>query len=296
MNKIKVILPLLLSLSLVFSVTACDGNPQEDGALSGALDITGSNTVTPVTTVFAEEFMSMYPGVNISVSGPGSGAGIAALINRTTDICQSSRSIRDSEIDQAAGAGVDVVETRVATDAIAVIVHPSNPVSELTIQQLSDIYSGKITNWSEVGGDDKTIVVLSRDTNSGTHVYFKEAVVQMRGLAGEDRDLEYGERAQFLPSTSAGVSEVAGNPNGIFYIGLGYLDDTVKALGVKTTAQGEAVIPSMETALDNTYQIARGLFYYTDGQPGGLIKEFIDFALSDQGQKLVEDVGFVPVK
>ncbi len=291
----KFVLPLILVLALVIPLTGCNDSLSDDG-LSGALDITGSNTVTPVTTIFAEAFMSMYPGVNISVSGPGSGAGIAALINRTTDICQSSRSIRESEINQAAGAGVDVVKTRVATDAIAVIVHPSNPVSELTIQQLSDIYSGKITNWSEVGGDDKTIVVLSRDTNSGTHVYFKEAVVQMRGLPGEDRDLEYGERAQFLPSTSVGVSEVAGNPNGIFYIGLGYLDDSVKALGVKSTEEGEAVIPSLETALDNTYQIARGLFYYTDGQPAGLIKEFIDFALSDQGQQIVEDVGFVPVK
>ena len=264
--------------------------------LSGAMDITGSNTVTPVTTLFAEEFMTLHPKVNISVAGPGSGAGIAAIINKTTDICQSSRPIKQSEIDQGKANGVNIREIRIATDAIAVIVHPSNPLSSLTIEQLSGIYTGAITNWSQVGGNNAPIVALSRDTNSGTHVYFKEAIVQMDGLPTKDTSLEYGCSVQFLPSTSTGVTQIIQNPNAIFYIGLGYMDSKVKALGIKKTAGDAPVLPSLETALNNTYPIARGLFYYIDGEPAGLIKAFTDFALSAKGQELVVKSGFVPLK
>jgi len=295
MNRKMSILPLLLALVLVVPLAGCGTSSTEDG-LSGFIDVTGSNTVTPITTLFAEEFMAENPKVNVAVSGPGSGAGIAALINETTDICQSSRSIKQSEIDQAAARGIDVVETRIATDAIAVIVHPSNPVSELTIEQLSGIYSGSITNWSQVGGNDASIAILARDTNSGTHVYFKEAIVQMEGLPAEDTSLEYSDQAQLLPSTSTGVTQVSQNANAIFYIGLGYLDSSVKALGIKKTASDSPVLPGLETALDGTYPVSRGLFYYTDGEPEGIIKAFVDFALSSRGQQLVQDAGFVPVK
>jgi len=295
MKNRKIILPLLLAMALVLPLSGCGGAASTEDGLSGFIDVTGSNTVTPITTLFAEEFMTQNPKVNVAVSGPGSGAGIAALINRTTDICQSSRPIKQSEIDQAAAKGIDVVETRVATDAIAVIVHPSNPVSELTIEQLSGIYSGRVTNWNQVGGNDALIVVLARDTNSGTHVYFKEAIVQMDGLPTEDTSLEYSDQAQLLPSTSTGVTQVAQNPNAIFYIGLGYLDSTVEALGIKKTASDSPVLPSLETALDETYPVSRGLFYYTDGEPEGIIKAFVDFALSSRGQQLVQDAGFVPV-
>lgn len=294
MKNRKTLLPLILALVLILPLSGCGTNSTGDG-LSGFIDVTGSNTVTPITTLFAEEFMGLNPDVNVAVSGPGSGAGIAALINRTTDICQSSRPIKQSEIDQAAAKGIDVVETRVATDAIAVIVHPANPVSELTIEQLSGIYSGGLTNWSQVGGNNAPIVVLARDTNSGTHVYFKEAIVQMDGLPTEDTSLEYSGQAQLLPSTSTGVTQVAQNPNAIFYIGLGYMESTVSALGIKRTAADAPVLPSLETALDGTYPISRGLFYYTDGEPEGIIKAFVDFALSSRGQQLVQDAGFVPV-
>lgn len=237
----------------------------------------------------------MHPKVSIAVSGPGSGVGIAALIDGTTDICQASRLIKPSEVEQAKAKGVNPYQIQVASDALAVIVNPSNPVTELTIEQLSAIYTGKITNWKEIGGKDAPIVVLARDTNSGTHVFFKEHVVQMEGLPTKDTKLEYGDNVLFLPSTEAGVSQVASNPNAIFYAGLGYTNKTVKIIAIKKTANEPAVKPSVATALDGTYPISRPLLYYTNGAPTGLIKAYIDYCLSEEGQKVVLDLGFVPV-
>lgn len=295
MKNNRIILLPFLATMMVLSVAGCNSQGTNGNGLSGFIDVTGSNTVTPISTLFAENFMDANPQVNVAVSGPGSGAGIAALINGTTDICQSSRPIKQSEIEQASAKGIDVNETRIATDAIAVIVNPSNPVDELTVEQLSGIYTGAITNWKELGGNDASIVALARDTNSGTHVYFKEAIVQMDGTPRKDTSLEYGGSVQLLPSTSTGVTQVAQNQNAIFYIGLGYMEDTVKALGIKKTSDALPVLPSLQTALDDTYPVSRGLFYYTDGEPEGLIKSFIDFALSDEGQELVESAGFVPL-
>jgi phosphate transport system substrate-binding protein len=270
--------------------------PTNGTELSGSFNIVGSNTVTPLATVWAEEFMNMHPKVSIAVSGPGSGAGIAALINGTTDICQASRTIKPTEIDQANAVGVEPYEIQVATDALSVVVNPSNPVSELTIAQLSAIYTNQITNWKEVGGNDAPIVAIARDTNSGTHVFFKEHVVQMLGLSTEDKSLEYGNRVLQLPSTEEGVSEVAKNPNAIFYPGLGYVTDKVKPLAIQRTADDAGVLPSIATALDGTYPISRPLLYYTDGAPTGIIKAFIDYCLSAEGQAQVTVVGYVPLK
>jgi phosphate transport system substrate-binding protein len=273
------------------------GKTTEDGGLNGMLDVTGSNTVTPISTVWAEAFMADNPGVSISVSGPGSGAGIAALINKTTDICQSSRPIKASEITQAAGNGVIVVETKVAIDALSVVVNPANPVTTLTIKQLSDIYTGKITNWREVGGNDAPIVALSRDTNSGTYAYFLEEVVQL-ALVPELKDtkLQYAGGVQMLPSTEVGINQVAQNANAIFYPGLGYLTSAVKTLAIKKTESSAAVGPSVATALDGTYPISRFLYYYTNGQPTGVAEAFIAYGLSAEGQAEVEEMGFVPLK
>ena len=215
------ILPVSILLAAAITLTGCGGNAGDEGELSGSFNVIGSNTVTPLTSVWAEEFMKMHPKVNIAVSGPGSGAGIAALINKTTDICQASRLIKTTEIEQAQANGVEPYEIPVATDALSVVVHPDNPVSELTIAQLSAIYTGQITNWKEVGGNDAPIVAIARDTNSGTHVFFKEHVVQMKGLDNEDKGLEYGGSVLMLPSTEEGVSQVADNIKAIFYPGLG---------------------------------------------------------------------------
>ena len=271
------------------------GTTPSDGELSGSFSVIGSNTVTPLTSVWAEEFMKVHPEVRIAVSGPGSGVGIASLIDGTTEVCQASRKIKSAEIEQAEANGVNPYEFQVATDALSVIVNPANPVSELTIAQLSAIYTGQITNWKEVGGNDAEIVAISRDTNSGTHVFFKEHVVQMQGLSTEDKSLEYGPDVLMLPSTESGVSETAGNPKAIFYPGLGYVTDEVKPLAIKKTADDSGVLPSVATALDGTYPIARPLLYYTDGEPSGVIKAFIDYCLSAEGQQKVTEMGYVPL-
>src|SRR4030043_265391 len=200
---IVAVLILVLVLVLVF---AGDNSP------SASFKIIGSNTVTPLSSVWAEEFMKDNPQVSIAVSGPGSGAGIAALIDSTTDICQSSRTIKQSEIDQAKAKGVNPYEIKIASDGLSVVVNPTNPVSELTTAQISAIYTSKITNWKEVGGRDASIVALARDTNSGTHVFFKEHVVQY-----ENKELEYGSDGQFMAATQAGFDEVARNENAIMY-------------------------------------------------------------------------------
>jgi phosphate transport system substrate-binding protein len=288
-NKIKTgwpIIAILLIAGLTISLVGCGGD---------TINIIGSNTVTPLSSVWAENFMDMHPEVNIAVSGPGSGVGIAKLIDSTVDICQASRAIRATEIEQAQANGVEPYEIQVAIDALSVVVNPDNPVSELTFAQLSAIYTGQITNWKEVGGNDAEIVALSRDTDSGTHVFFKEHVVQMADLPTEDTSLEYGPNVLLLPSTKEGVEEVAQNTNAIFYPGLGYVTDEVKPLAIKKTADDPAVLPSVQTALDGTYPIARPLLFYTDGEPTGVIKDFIDYCLSPEGQEKVTEVGYVPL-
>jgi len=288
--------PVLLALILAITGCAPQAPAPAGSELSGSFKIIGSNTVTPLTAVWAEEFMTVNPEVNIAVSGPGSGVGIANLINGTTDIAQVSRKMKAKECEQAEGQGVHPYEIQVATDALSVVVHPSNPVSELTIAQLSAIYTNEITSWKEVGGSDAPIVAIARDTNSGTHVFFKEHVVQMQGLETENKELEYGQDVLLLPSTEGGVTEVAKNPNAIFYPGLGYVTGEVKPLAIKKTAADPAVLPSVETALDGTYPIARPLLYYTNGEPTGVIKDFIDYCLSTEGQARVLDVGYVPLQ
>ena len=311
----KWFLPLALLLVIVFTFAGCSNTTTATKTatatttstatvtattttvvLTGSFKVIGSNTITPLTSLWAEDFMKANPDVSIAVSGPGSGVGIADLIDGTTDICQASRAITAAEITQAKAKGVNPYEIQVATDALSVVVNPANPVTELTFAQLSAIYTNKITNWKEVGGNDAPIVVLSRDNNSGTFTYFLQEVVQMPGMATADKTLQYGGKVLMLPSTEEGISQVASNANAIFYSGLGYLNDTVKALGIKKTANDKAVKPSVTTALDGTYPISRPLFYYTNGTPTGAIKVYIDYCLSAEGQQTVLTAGFVPLK
>ncbi len=293
-------IPLTAALLIASFLVGCSSTPttpatSTTSTLSGSFKIIGSNTVTPLTSIWAEDFMKQNQRVSISVSGPGSGVGIAALIDSTTDVCQSSRAITAKEIDQAKAKGVNPYEIKVATDALSVVVNPGNSVSELTFAQLSAIYTNKITNWKELGGKDTPIVVISRDNNSGTFAYFLEEAVQMAGMATADKTLQYGGKVLMLPSTEEGISQVASNPNAIFYAGLGYINNSVKTIGVKKTANDKAVKPSVATALDRTYPISRPLFYYTNGAPTGVIKAYIDYCLSAEGQKEVLNAGFVPL-
>jgi len=257
------------------------------------LVIQGSDTLLEVSQNWAEAFMGKYPDVNISVTGGGSGTGIAALINGTVDLANSSRSIKDSEIEQAAEAGFDVQEHIVAWDGISVVINKDNPIDELSIEAISKIYTGEITNWSEVGGDDAEIVVTSRDSSSGTYGYFKERVVQMDETM-EDND--YTQQALFLASNSAIREEVSGNENAIGYIGLGCLDDSVKAVSIIAEDATEGVLPSIENVQNKTYPISRPLFVYTaDADYTDLEKAFLDFAKGAEGQAIALDIGFVPL-
>lgn len=250
--------------------------------LTGTINVEGSDTLVNVATAWSQKFMEENPGVMISVKGGGSGTGIASLINKTIDFADASREMKQEEIDQAKANGVNPVEYTVARDGIAVIVNPANTVEDLTIDQIGKIYRGEITNWKEVGGPDKAIVILSRDSSSGTYEYFKEAVV------GKDKN--YASAAKLLPSNQAIVDETTANDAAIGYVGVGYTSSKIKVLKV------EGVAASVESVLDNTYKISRGLYMYSDGEATGVMKAYLDWILGAEGQKLVSDEGFVPVK
>jgi phosphate transport system substrate-binding protein len=226
------------------------------------------------------------------VTGGGSGTGIAALVNGTVDIANASRKIKDEETAQAKTNGINPVEHIIARDAIAVIVNPNNPVNELTLQQISDIYSGKYVNWKEVGGEDRPIVRLSRETNSGTHVYFLETVLR---LGIKDNKTLFSMDTLLLPSSEGIISEVRDNPNAIGYDGLGYVPKDLKKIAIAKKAGEPYVLPSIKTVNDKSYAIARDLYMYTNGQPAGIIKQYLDWILSDQAQQIVANLGFVPI-
>lgn len=280
---------LSLTAVLAFALVGC-GQPKaadsgaEPGAeteLTGSISVEGSDTMVNLGQAWAEVFMTENPGVMISITGGGSGTGIAALTNGTVDFANASREMKDEEITEAQGKGIEPVEHEVAKDAIAVITNPDNPVTALTLDQLGKIYRGEISNWKDVGGPDKKIVLLSRDSSSGTYEYFKEEVV--------GKELEYAKEAKLLPSTQAIVDETKSNPDAIGYIGLGYLTDDVKVLEI----DGKAA--SLEAALDGSYVLSRGLYMYSNGEPAEVMKAYLDWVLSPEGQKVVEDQGFVPL-
>lgn len=256
----------------------------ESAELTGAINIEGSDTMVNLGQAWAETFQKANPGVMISVKGGGSGTGIAALINGTVDFADASREMKPEEITEAQANGVDPVENEVAKDAIAVIVNPDNGVTGLTIAQLGQIYRGEITNWKDVGGSDADIVLLSRDSSSGTYEYFKEAVV-----AKDDENAEYAAEAKLLASNQAIVDEVKNNPDAIGYIGLGYVSPDVKVVEV------DGVAASEEAALDGTYVLSRGLYMYSNGEPTDVLAAYLDWIQSDEGQAIVEEQGFVPL-
>ncbi len=253
----------------------------------------GSDTIVNLALAWAEKYQAEHPDIRISVTGGGSGTGIASLINKTVDIANASRQIKPEEIDQAKANGVDPVEHVIARDAIAVIVNPENPVNELTLQQISDIYSGKINNWKEIGGDDRPIVRLSRETNSGTHVYFLETVLRLGSKT--DKTL-FSMDTLLLPSSEGIIAELRQNPNAIGYDGLGYVPKDLKVIAIAKQAGGAYVLPSIKTVNDKTYAIARDLYMYTNGEPTGLVKEYLNWILTPEAQQIVADLGFVPAK
>jgi phosphate transport system substrate-binding protein len=285
-----------------FSIPTCvrvliscgsSNNSSSSDSSASYIENKGSDTIVNLALAWAETYQAEHTDVRISVTGGGSGTGIAALINNTVDLANASRRIKEEEIEEARSKGVEPLEHIIARDAIAVVVNSANPVSELTLQQLSDIYSGKLTNWTEVGGEDRPIVKLSRETNSGTHVYFLETVLRLGN--SEDKTL-FSMDTLLLPSSEGIISEVRDNPNAIGYDGLGYVPHDLKMIAIAKESGGAYVLPSIETVNDKSYAIARDLYMYTNGEPQGVVKEYLDWILSEEAQQIVADLGFVPVK
>jgi phosphate transport system substrate-binding protein len=290
----RFILLAILIVAIVFSASCGRSSSEEAASDSSAVYIEnkGSDTIVNLALAWAERYQSEHPEVRISVTGGGSGTGIASLINGTVDLANASRQIKEEEIVEANANGVEPVEHIISRDAIAVIVHPENPVSQLTLKQISDIYSGKISNWSEIGGEDRPIVRLSRETNSGTHVYFLETVLRLGN--SEDKTL-FSTDTLLLPSSEGIIVEVRQNPNAIGYDGLGYVPEDLKMIAIAEQEGGAYVLPSIPTVNDKTYAIARDLYMYTDGEPSGIVKEYLDWILSPEAQEIVAELGFVPV-
>ncbi len=260
---------------------------------SDSLQIKGSDTMVNLVQGWAEAFMEKNPDDFIAVTGGGSGTGIAALINGTCEVAMSSREIKEKEIALAEKKGVHPKKISVALDGLAVVVHKDNPVSNLTIDQLADIFTGRVTNWKEVGGNDMQIVLLSREVNSGTHVYFKEHVLRKGDAASKE---EFSPEALLLPSSQAIADEVQHNSGTLGYYGMGYISKEHKAISVAKDAQSGYVYPTVEDVVSGKYPISRPLFIYVNGELDGSAKKFIDFVLSDEGQALVVTLDFVPIK
>lgn len=257
-----------------------------------SIQIKGSDTMVNLGQAWAEVFMTNNPQAFVAVTGGGSGTGIAALLNKTCDIAQCSRSMEPKEYQLAKNKGCDVKEIAVANDAIAFVVHPDNPVDGLSISQLSDIFTGKIRNWKEIGGKDEKILPLSRDRNSGTHVFVLEEVVRKGNQKGPE---EFAPSVLMMPSSQAIEQEVSSNLAAIGYFGLGYVNNKVKTLKIMNEKKGELIEASIETVHDKTYPLARPLLFYLPREAEGSVKQFIDFVLSPDGQKIVLDMHFVPL-
>ena len=286
--------PIFFIFILAF-LTSCErpNSSPSNQNLQHSIQIKGSDTMVNLAQAWAEEYMRRHPEVLIAVTGGGSGTGIAALLTNTCDIAISSRLIKEKEVQQAKNNNIEPVEFKVALDGLAVVVSPKNPINQLTVDQLADIFSGKIKNWKEVGGDNLPIVLLSREVNSGTHVYFKEHILQ-RG--DSKAKVEFDEGALLMPSSQAIADEIAYNPNAIGYYGMGYSNPNQKILAVAKDKDGPYVLPTVESIIKGDYYISRPLLMYTNGEPKASIKDFIDFILSEEGQKIVRQIDFVPVK
>jgi len=279
----------ILCLLVLLVISGCSRQNQQ----ANAIQIKGSDTMVNLGQAWAEAFMQTNPMVSVAVTGGGSGTGIAALLSKTCDIAELSRELKPEEIKMAQERGFQPRQITVALDGLAVVVHPANPLSQLTMDQLAAIFSGSVRNWKEVGGSDLPIVILSREVNSGTHVYFKEHVLRR---SRKDSQVEFAANALMLPSSQAIADEVAQNPGAVGYFGMGYISAMEKALAIAMDANSPYVQSTIENVINNAYPISRPLLMVTRGQPQGLVARFIDFVLSAAGQKIVAQIDFVPVK
>lgn len=257
--------------------------------LGQQISIKGSDTMLILNQRWAEAYAKVNPAISVAVTGGGSSIGINALINGVTDICAASRPMRQREVERARGRGIIVNEIPVAIDGLAIVVHSSNPINSLTLEQLRRIYIGEITNWSQVGGPNLPIVVFSRDSNSGTYGFFQQNVLQNRN---------WGKGVRFLPSTSEEAREVSRTPGGIAYGGVAYFKNkpNLKILGIAVREGAEPVLPNEEEVRSKKYPIWRYLYFYTSGKPKGAIADFIKWVLSPTAQRIAEEVGYYSLK
>ncbi|RNI31716.1 phosphate ABC transporter substrate-binding protein [Rufibacter latericius] len=263
-------------------------NVEADKSTSSATSITikGSDTVLPLAQQEAEKFMGKNAGASITVVGGGTGVGLSAMQEGTTDIAMASRGLKTEEKLKLKGAKKDVKEALIAYDALSVIVHPSNKVNQLTREQLESIFTGKITNWKEVGGADEKIVAYSRETSSGTYEFFKEHVLDKKN---------YANGILMMPATGSIVQSVSQTTGAIGYIGLAYETKEVKSLGVSYDQGKTFVAPSMETAKNKSYPISRPLYFFYDATSEAKVKPFVDYVLSAEGQQMVQEIGYIPL-
>ncbi len=252
---------------------------------STTITIKGSDTLVRLGQRWAEEYMKINDGIIIQVSGGGTGTGVAALLNGGTDVCQASREMKEKEFKMAADRGVEPYRVSMALDGIAVFLHEKNPVDTLTFDQLKAIYTGQITNWSELGGNDKRIILYGRENNSGTYVFFKEHVL--------DKE-DYSPYTQTLPGTAAVVNAVSKDENSLGYGGVAWAKG-VKFAAVAKDDTSMAILPTMETISEGIYPISRELYWYFNGKPTGEIKELTLWALSEEGQELAKEIEYVPL-
>ena len=257
---------------------------------AASITIKGSDTMVHLVTAWAEDYMKANSGTGISVTGGGSGTGISALLNKTTDICSASRDMSAKEKAEAVQKGLALKETIVARDGIAVIVNPANPINDLTTEQIRKIYTGAYTEWKQVGGGDGEFIVLSRESSSGTYAFFQEHVLKKE---------DYTPKARLMPATSSIIQSVSEDANAIGYVGLGYAVEAgakVKMLLVKADANAPSVKPSEATVLSGEYPIARALYLYSDEKGPQAGQSFIQYCLSGAGQAIAQKAGYVPVK
>lgn len=280
----KKLLLVLIAVTFATSAFAAKNN--------NSIQIKGSDTMVNLGQAWAEKYMEKNPGDFVAVTGGGSGTGLSSLISGTCDVAMSSRNIKEKEIVLAEKKGINPNEIKVALDGLAVVVNPLNPVDKLTMDELAGIFTGRIVNWKELGGKDERIVILSREVNSGTHVYFKEHVLRKMDPNSQE---EFAPGALMLSSSQAIADEVAGNSAAIGYYGMGYISQKQKPVAIAKDAALVFVSPSIENVLNGSYPISRPLFLYTNGTPAGLIKKFIDFTISKDGQELVLATDFVPI-
>jgi len=252
-----------------------------------SIKVKGSDTVLPISQKEAEVYMKKNKGSNITVIGGGSGVGISALLDGTTDIAMASRKLKMSEKIKMQDAGKAFKEVIIAYDALSVIVNPQNKVNQLTREQIEAIFTGKITNWKEVGGDDMKIVSYSRESSSGTYEFFKEHVMKNKN---------YSSSIMMMPATGAIVQSVSQTKGAIGYVGFAYVENNVRALKISYDKGKTYITPSMVTAKDKTYPVVRPLYYYYLNALDKKVKPFVDYILSDEGQKTIESVGYIPVK